>query len=48
MGAAISDGLEDGQVISTDRVYNASVEADVLQGLREQGLAAAAGAPPSR
>jgi hypothetical protein len=39
---------EDGQVISTVRVYNASVEADVLEGLREQGLGAAAGAPPSR
>jgi hypothetical protein len=39
---------EHGQVISTVSVYNAAVEADVLEGLQEQGLAAAAGAPPSR
>lgn len=32
---------EQGQVISTVGVYNASVEADVLDGLREQGLAPA-------
>ena len=30
---------QNGQVISTVSVYNASVEADVLEGLREQGLA---------
>ena len=32
---------EDGQVISTVSVYNASVKADVLEGLREQGLSPA-------
>ena len=32
---------EQGQVISTVSVYNASVEADVLEGLREQGLSPA-------
>lgn len=32
---------EDGQVISTVGAYNATVEADVLEGLREQGLSPA-------